>query len=88
MYSVVVEMPRRTRTFKIDDRVLAALERLAQRSNTSSNRYLENLLISHGKAEGELPQELAPLGDSRGGRREKSGRPRNGSTEIDTDTEE
>jgi hypothetical protein len=70
------EMPRRTRTFKLDDRVLDALERLAQKQNASVNRYLENLLFSHAKAEGEIPMGAMPLGDPRGGKRENSGRPR------------
>jgi len=87
MDSMVLEMPRRNRTFKLDDRVLDALERLAQKNNTSANRYLENLLFSHGKAEGELPAEISPLGDSRGGKRDNSGRPRKDADTPDDQTD-
>jgi predicted transcriptional regulator len=67
-------MPRSNRTFKIDDRVLEALDRLAQKSNTSANRYIETLLLSHAKQLGEIPMTAEPLGDTRGGKRQGAGR--------------
>ncbi len=69
-------MPRRNRTFKLDDRVLDALERLAANAHTSSNRYLENLLLNHAKDKGELSGDTLPLGDGRGGKRDNAGRRR------------
>jgi hypothetical protein len=67
-------MPRSTRAFRIDDRLLEALDRLAMKGNTNANRYLENLLMSHAKQAGEIPMDLAPLGDTRGGKRAGAGR--------------
>jgi len=64
-----ITMPRRTRTFKLDDRVLAALEKMARQENVSANKYLENLLFSSAKAKGEIPMDAMPLGDTRGGKR-------------------
>jgi hypothetical protein len=69
-----VTMPRSTRAFRLDDRLLEALDRLAMKGNTNANRYLENLLMSHAKQAGEVPMDLAPLGDTRGGRRSGAGR--------------
>jgi hypothetical protein len=77
------EMPRRNRTFKLDDRVLDALEELAHEQNASVNRYLENLLFSHAKTQGKIPVGDMPLGDTRGGKRENSGRPRKETSEGD-----
>ena len=74
-------MPRSTRAFRIDDRLLEALDRLAMKSNISANKYLENLLMSHTKQVGEIPMDADPLGDPRGGKRANSGRPKKGKTE-------
>jgi hypothetical protein len=64
-------MPRSTRAFRLDDRVLEALDRMAQKENASANRYVENLLLNHAKQQGEIPMTAAPLGDPRGGKRVK-----------------
>jgi len=64
-------MSRSTRAFRLDDRVLEALDRLAQKDNTSANRYVENLLLGHAKQLGEIPMTATPLGDPRGGKRVK-----------------
>ncbi len=68
------DMPRSTRAFRIDERLLEALDRLAQKGNISANKYIENLLMSHAKQVGEIPMDAEPLGDPRGGRRSNSGR--------------
>lgn len=62
-------MPRKSKTFKLDERVLNALERLARRENASVNRYLENQLFSLAKQEGEIAVDEVPLGETRGGYR-------------------
>jgi hypothetical protein len=62
----LLAMPRKTKTFKLDERVLAALEDLARRQNASANRYLENLLFAIGKKEGVIPIDEMPLGETRG----------------------
>jgi hypothetical protein len=69
-------MPRANRAFRIDDRLLEALDRLAKKGNISANKYLENLLMSHAKQVGEIPMDAEPLGDPRGGKRLGSGRPK------------
>jgi hypothetical protein len=62
----LLAMPRKTKTFKLDERVLSALEDLARRQNASANRYLENLLFAIGKKEGVIPIDEMPLGETRG----------------------
>lgn len=69
MVSVIQTMPRVRRSYKIDERVVEALTRAAAKSNMSANRYLENLLFSHGKTVGEIPFTEEPLGETRGGDR-------------------
>ena len=65
---------RKNKSFKLDSRVLDALESLAQKRNASVNRYLENLLFSHAKLEGEIPIDAMPIGENRGGKRSNAGR--------------
>ncbi|BAZ10303.1 hypothetical protein NIES4071_21180 [Calothrix sp. NIES-4071] len=65
---------RKNKSFKLDSRVLDALESLAQKRNASVNRYLENLLFSHAKLEGEIPIDAMPIGENRGGKRRNAGR--------------
>jgi hypothetical protein len=65
---------RKNKSFKLDERVLKALEALAQQRNASVNQYLENLLFSHAKKEGEIPSDAMPLGERRGGKRNGAGR--------------
>lgn len=67
-------MPRVHRSFKLDSRVLEAIERLAEKGGTSANSYLENLLLSHVKLLGEMPMDSEPLPDNRGGKRQGAGR--------------
>lgn len=69
MVSTMTSMPRIRRSYKIDERVIDALMRVAAKSNMSANRYLENLLFSHGQTMGEIPFDAAPLGETRGGDR-------------------
>lgn len=72
MVSATTAMPRIRRSYKIDERVIDALANVAAKSNMSANRYLENLLFSHGKTMGEIPFDAAPLGETRGGDRTQS----------------
>jgi len=62
-------MARRAAAYRLDDRVLGAIERLARKSNMSTNKYLENLLFAHGKTVGEIPIDALPLGETRGTKR-------------------
>ncbi len=65
---------RKNKSFKLDERVLKALESLAQKRNASVNRCLENLLFSYAKQEGEIPIDAMPIGENRGGKRPGAGR--------------
>ncbi len=80
-------MPRSNRAFRIDDRLLEALDRLAKKGNISANKYLENLLLSHTKQVGEIPMDTEPLGDPRGGKRSGAGRPKVKSDDVAVDEE-
>lgn len=62
-------MPRKRRSFMLDERVINVIAKAAQRKNVSANRYLENLLFLHGKQIGELDDDAQPLGELRGGNR-------------------
>ena len=62
-------MPRKRRSFMLDERVINVIAKAAQRKNVSANRYLENLLFLHGKQIGELDDDAQPLGELRGGDR-------------------
>ena len=67
MFIQACSMPRKRRSYKIDERVIDAIARAAQKSNMSANKYLENLLFMHSKQIGELPMDAQPLGETRGG---------------------
>jgi len=64
---VLLEMPRKRRTFKLDDRILNALANKARSENSSANNWLETHLFKLLKAEGFLPDDAEPLGETRGG---------------------
>lgn len=65
-------MPRKKTTLLIDDRVIAALGKLARRQNMSVNRFVENHFFDLAKTEGFIPQDAEPLGETRGGDRKSS----------------
>jgi hypothetical protein len=78
-------MPRRAATYRLDDRILEALERIARKNNTSVNKYLENLLFTHTKQLGEIPMTAESLGETRGGSRKGAGRAKSSQQESPTD---
>ena len=65
----VVIMPRKNRTFRIDERLIDGLAQVARLNNMSANKYIENLLLKVCKEEGVLPADALPLGETRGGDR-------------------
>jgi len=67
MNSIQVSMPRKKRSYAIDERVIDAISRAAKKANMSANRYLEKVMFSHTQSVGELPIEAEPLGELRGG---------------------
>jgi hypothetical protein len=72
MLSQILEihlMPARKRkavTYRIDEAITKAIDKLAREDNSSVNRYIENLLYAHCKNKGELV-DIHPLGETRGG---------------------
>jgi hypothetical protein len=74
MYST--EMPRKPRLFRIDDRVLDALDELADAAGSNTNQFVESILFDFLKHAGRLSQDATQLKDGRGGKRKNSGRPR------------
>jgi hypothetical protein len=64
--SYTIEMPRKAVSYRIDERILSALEAVAKDGNISVNRYLENLMLSHLKGIGKIDMGLQPLGETRG----------------------
>lgn len=69
MSTQVLDMARKRRTFKLDERLLDALKDVSNRSNTSANNWLETLLIDTFKDNGALPKDFSPLVENRGGLR-------------------
>lgn len=67
MNSAQATMPRKKRSYAIDERVIDAIQRAAKKANMSANRYLEKVMFSHTQSMGEIPIDAEPLGELRGG---------------------
>ena len=88
-----IDMPRKPTSYRIDERILTALEQASREGNISVNRYLENLLFSHLKQVGKIAMGEEPLGETRGsekgeargGKRKGTGKPKKLPTDTDTD---
>lgn len=63
------QMPRKRRTYTIDERLIDALAKMAAAKNASANRFLENILWEKATTEGLIPKSAKPLGETRGGDR-------------------
>ena len=62
---------RKAVTFRIDERIIDAIEKAAIEVNNSKNKYLELLMLKHCIDKGLLPKNFKPLGETRGGDRSK-----------------
>ena len=62
-------MPRKRRSYILDERVIEAIAELAAKQHMSANRYLEKLTFTHGKQLGVIPMDAEPLKETRGGDR-------------------
>jgi hypothetical protein len=76
---VNLEMPRRRVNFRIDDRVLSALEDLAGEGKI--NQFVEGVLFEFLKSTGRLPAGAERLPENRGGARSGAGKPKKTETE-------
>lgn len=65
---------RKNRTFRLDERVLSALEQIAEADATSTTNYLEAVLWKHCQARGYIPMAEKPPATGRGGKRPGAGR--------------
>ncbi|MEC4811895.1 MAG: hypothetical protein SAK29_01275 [Scytonema sp. PMC 1069.18] len=74
MISLCIDMDRyrKTKTFRLDDLILEGLSKLAKQRNTSVNRLVEVELLQLLKNENIIPQDVEPLGETRGGDQKSS----------------
>ena len=61
-----IEMTRKAVSYRIDDRLIEALDSVSREGNISANRYLENLILRHMKELGAVDPDMEPLGEKRG----------------------
>ena len=76
-------MPRTRVNYRLDDRVLVALNDLAGRGKM--NQFIEGLLITFLKDTGRLPKDFEPLSEARGGKRSGAGKPKKAIDDTPTD---
>lgn len=70
-----LDMPRKKAGYSLDERVIAAIKMLADKTGKSANAYLEDLLFLHAKINNAIPSDAEPLGELRsGGKRTNAGR--------------
>jgi hypothetical protein len=69
-----VVMPRKPKTIKLDERLIAALETLARESGESIGGYVERVLWRYCQGVGALDPKAEPSKDTRGGKRTNAGR--------------
>ena len=75
-------MPRIPFTLRIDDRLIDGFNKAAKKAGLSRNVYMEQLLLGHLKGVGEVPIDMQPLEDSRGGKRQGAGKPKKSKDEA------
>lgn len=78
-------MPRKNAGYRLDERCIDALRELAKLTGKSVNEYLEELVFQHGKINGVIPPEEQPLGETRGGKRQGAGKPKQSQAETQAD---
>ena len=62
-----LNMPRKRAAFRIDERILEAMDSIALSSQRSRNSWLESHLFELFKSTGHLPTNAQPLGSNKGG---------------------
>jgi hypothetical protein len=72
-----IDMPaRKPKTYKLDERLIDAVEKLAESLGQSGGSYVEQVLWKHCQGMGVLPISENPPKDQRGGKRSGAGRPK------------
>jgi hypothetical protein len=74
MQSETLEMPRKPKTFKLDERLIAALEEAAIKSGENPGGFVERILWRYCQGIGVIALAAEPSKDKRGGRRSGAGR--------------
>lgn len=76
-----LDMTRKQRMFRLDERILNSLEMAANNAGFSStNQFVEATLFNLLKMSGTIPSEAEPLPETRGGKRSGAGKKK---TEVD-----
>ena len=76
-----LDMPRKQRMFRLDERILNSLEMAANNAGFSSaNQFVEATLFNLLKMSGTISPEAEPLPETRGGKRSGTGKKK---TEVD-----
>jgi hypothetical protein len=71
------DMPaRKPKTYKLDETLIQALEKLAESVGQSAGSYVEQVLWKHCQGAGFIPVAANPPKDQRGGKRSGAGRPK------------
>jgi hypothetical protein len=76
---------RKPKTYKLDERLIDAVEKLAESMGQSGGSYVEQVLWKHCQGMGVIPISENPPKDQRGGKRSGAGRPK---SKADDQTEE
>ena len=79
----LIEMPRRQRMFRLDDRIIKALGIIAGEGKV--NAFVEGLLFEFLQRAGQIPNDATPLPETRGGKREGAGKPKKPTDDTPTD---
>jgi hypothetical protein len=81
---VPTDMPaRKPKTYKLDERLIDAVEKLAELTGQSGGSYVEQVLWKHCQGMGVLPISENPPKDQRGGKRSGAGRPKRNESDIE-----
>jgi hypothetical protein len=73
----VLDMPRKPKTYKLDERLIEALEVLAERSgHSSTGSFVESVLWKYCQGQGVIGLAAEPSLETRGGKRPGAGRPK------------
>jgi hypothetical protein len=72
MFLTYLMRERKPVAYRIDSTILEVLQKLAKEQNTSVNRFLESHFLKLAIERGMLPEDTELLGETRGGRRNKS----------------
>jgi hypothetical protein len=69
-----IDMPRKPKTYKLDQRLISALDSLAESAEESVGSYVERILWRYCQGMGAIDPKAEPSSDKRGGKREGAGR--------------